>query len=400
MKTFIRRAIYVLGLLAVGVALFYAIKPHPIPVDLAEVDRGELVVTVQEDGKTRIRERYIVSAPLSGQLLRVEMEPGDMVEGNSSRLAVIKPRDPELLNARELATAESRVKAQEMAVARAKPALESARAQLEFAESDLARVRKLRGNNVSTADELERAQLLYRTRQEEYRAAIFAERIAKYELELAEAALVRTSADEPQEDFDITSPIGGRVLRVFQESATVVMPGTQLLEIGDPTDLEVEIDVLSNDAVKIQPGARVILDRWGGALPLKGTVKLVEPSAFTKISALGVEEQRVNVIVDILDPPDERPTLGDGFRVEAGVVIWENDDVLRVPASALFRDGGDWAVFVVAEDTETAEFRKVELGQQNSMYAQVQSGLAAGTQVIIHPSDKLSHGSLIMPREE
>lgn len=399
MKTIIRRTIYLLLLAVVGVALYFAIRPQPIAVDLDTVSRGRLTVTVQEDGKTRIRERYIVSAPLLGRLLRVEMEPGDMVRRDESRVALITPRAPELLNARELATAESRVKAQEMALQRAKPALEVARAELEYAEADLGRQQKLVRSNAASADELERARTLYRTRQEQYRSAIFNERIAEYELQLAKAALIRTTEEENgTSDFEILAPIDGRVLRVLQESATVVMPGTPLLEIGDPTDLEVEIDVLSSDAVKIQPGAKVFLERWGGDVPLAGTVRLVEPSAFTKVSALGVEEQRVNVIVDIDDPPTQRSTLGDGFRVEASVVIWEADEVLRVPTGALFRDGPDWAVFVANADATHAQFRKLELGKQNNLFAQVLEGVEEGDRVILHPSDKITDGTLIMPR--
>ncbi|MEM8679708.1 MAG: HlyD family efflux transporter periplasmic adaptor subunit [Planctomycetota bacterium] len=401
MKTAIRRTVYLLLLGLLAVALYFAVKPQPIAVDLAQVDQGELVVTVQEDGKTRIRERYIVSAPLSGRLLRIEMEPGDAVERGVSQLAVIRPRDPELLNSRELATAQSRVNAQEVALKRAKPALEAARAELQYAEADLARLRKLTLANATTQDDLERAQLVYRKSQEDFRAAIFAERIAEFELDLAQAALIRTTSEgDGGKEFGLTSPIDGRVLRVLQESATVVTPGTPLLEVGDPHDLEVEIDVLSSDAVKIHPGSRVILDRWGGAEPLAGTVRLVEPSAFTKISALGVEEQRVNVIVDITDPATQRPTLGDGFRVEAGVVIWEGSDVLRVPSGALFRDGDDWAVFVTDAEGNTARFRRVELGEQNNRFAEVRSGLELGESVVLHPSDKIAHGTPIVSRED
>ena len=383
------------------VALLYvAFRPTPVDVDLATVTRGSLQVTVDEDGKTRIRERYIVSSPLAGRLLRIEMKPGDTVRRGDSLLATMQPRDPELLDARELASSEARVKAQEAALQRAQPVLESARVALEFAESELGRAREIAREKGISDQELDRAESNYRLRSEEFRAAKFSERITEFELELARAALLRTNPEnegkENNHQFEIHSPINGRVLRVLQESATVVTAGAQLLELGDPSDLEIEVDVLSSDAVKIQPGARVLLEQWGGDQPLEGVVRLVEPSAFTKVSALGVEEQRVNIIVDFVDPPDMRETLGDGFRVEARIVIWEAADVLKIPMSALFRIDEQWAVFVVKGDR--ARIRRVVIGQQNGLEAQVLTGLEFSEQAVLHPSDKLGDGSKVAPR--
>lgn len=386
----------------VFIALSYvAFRPKPIAVDLATVARGKLQVTVDEDGKTRIREKYIVSSPLAGRLLRIDMEPGDAVRRGNSLLATIQPRDPALLDARELASAAARVKAQEAALERAQPELEGARLALELAESELGRAREIAREKGISEQALDRAEAAYRLRSEQYRAARFSKRITEFELELARAALLST---DPESDgqgdnhqFEIHSPIDGRVLRVFQESATVVTAGAQLLELGDPADLEIEVDVLSSDAVKIQPGDQVLLEQWGGEQPLEGVVRLVEPSAFTKISALGVEEQRVYVIIDFVDPPASRTTLGDAFRVEARIVIWSATDVLKIPNSALFRIGEEQAVFVVQGNR--ARVRRVVVGKQNGLDAQILAGLEAGEQAVLHPSDELADGSRVAPRD-
>ena len=397
------RRILVLLIAAVVVAsIVYAFQPQPVGVDLARVTRGPLQVTIDEDGKTRIKERYIVSAPLAGRLLRIDMDPGDAVVSGISLLATIEPSDPELLDARALAEAEARVKATEASLQRTAPALEQARAALEFAETELARVLRLDEKRAISRQEVDDARLAFRLRTEEFRAASFAQDIARYELQQAQAALTRTrpATDENPHanwQFEIRSPIDGRVLRVLQESAAVVSAGTPLLEVGDPADLEIEIDVLSTDAVRVTPGAKVWIEHWGGDRPLVGTVRLVEPSAFTKISALGVEEQRVNVIADFVDPPAERPTLGDGFRVEARIVTWENESVLRVPSSALFREGTQWAVFVV--DGGRAALRKVKLGRRNNLESEVLDGLSQDEQVVVHPSDRIRNGVAVRPRD-
>ncbi len=352
---------FVLIVLALVVGgLGFAFWPEPVDVDLAKVERGSLQVTVDEDGKTRIREKYVVSAPLVGRLLRINMEAGDPVVAGKTLLATIEPRDPDLLDARAVAQAEARVKASEATLKKMEPMFEEVRAAQAFAEAELTRARKAAVSNAVSKSELENAEYVFRQKSEEMRSTRIQEEIARFELEQAEAALLRT---KPREDdavgstangnggwtFTIYSPINGRVLRVLQESAAVVNAGTPLLELGDPLDLEVEVDVLSRDAVKIHPGARVLLEHWGGEKPLVGRVRLVEPSGFTKISTLGVEEQRVNVIVDFVDPPDARTALGDGFRVEARVVIDEAKDVLKVPtsacsASATLRPCSEWSI--------------------------------------------------------
>lgn len=405
---------------AIAAGLGYAFMPQPAEVDLAEVKRGTLRVTVDEDGKTRIREKYVVSAPLVGRLLRINMDAGDAVAAGKTLLATIQPRDPELLDARTIAQSEARARAAEAALRQVEPQLEEVRVAQAFAEKELVRARRAARGDAISQSELENAVLMYRQRSEELRSTRIAEEIARFELQQAQAALLRsrppaevagTDSSNPEEspdevqlamngnggwNFTIVSPITGRVLRVFQESAAVVTAGTPLLELGDPLDLEVEVDVLSRDAVQIHPGATALLEHWGGDHTLLGRVRLVEPSAFTKISTLGVEEQRVNVIIDLVDPPESRRTLGDGFRVEARIVIDEARDVLIVPTSALFRIGSESAVFRVNDDM--VHLQKVKVGRQNGLEAEILEGLDEGDRVVVHPSDQVEDGVAVRQR--
>jgi HlyD family secretion protein len=379
--------------LAVVAAVVYLFWPAPVAVQTARAERGPLVVTVDEDGKTRIKERYQVSSPLAGRLRRIELHEGDPVEAGKSLLATIEPSDPSLLDARARAEATARVQASETAVEQSTSRLEKARADLAFAETELGRITQMRNRNAASQSELDEAQSKYRSQSEEVAVARHAVTIARFELAQAKAALIHTqetssSIDEPR--FEIHSPITGHVLRVIQESAGFVEPGTKLIEVGDAADLEIEVDLLSTDAVRVRPGNSVIIEQWGGEQPLHGYVRRVEPSGFTKISALGVEEQRVYVIIDLVEPPEARPTLGDAFRVEARIVEWESSDVLKVPLSALFRDGNEWAVFVV--ERGTARLRRVKIGHRSSLEAEVLEGIAAGEAVILHPGDNVSPG--------
>jgi HlyD family secretion protein len=429
--------LFVLLIAALIVAgLAYAFIPRPVAVDLVKVDRGTVRVTVDEDGKTRIREKYVVSAPLNGRILRISLDPGDQVEAGKTLLTMIEPRDPELLDARSIAQAEARVKAAEAALQQMDPELEKTRTAQAWAESEATRIRKaFRGGGVTESD-LDTAEFTLRQRGDELRSAKIAENIARFELEQAKAALVRsrprvgdavpstqsirTAAAAPPAtvdgtghisplagdvtpdgqkndwDFPIYSPINGSVLRVMQESSAVVTPGTPLVELGDPADLEVEVDVLSRDAVMIHPGDAVLLEHWGGAAPLKAQIRVVEPSGFTKISTLGVEEQRVWVIADLVDPPERRPTLGDGFRVEARIVIDEARNVLRIPTSSLFRAGEQTAVFRVVDGV--AHQQIVKVGRQNGLEAEVVEGLSEGDVILLHPSDQIDDGTKVRQR--
>ena len=408
------RTILALALVAAIVGgIVWSFWPQPVAVEVDTVRRGALRVTVDEDGKTRIKERYVVSTPLGGRLLRIDLDPGDAVSACETLLATVEPNQPELLDARAVAQAEAKVKAAEAALSRVGPTLQRAQVELDFAKRELARLRPLSGTVETRAisvERLEQAEMLYRAREQDYRAATFAEDVAEFELAMAKAALLHTQSPQagpsPPGDpadpvdkhaFKIFSPINGRVLRVLQESATVVPAGARLLELGDPSDLEVEVDVLSGDAVNIRPGARAFLEQWGGERALHATVRRVEPSAFLKISALGVEEQRVNVILDLNDPLEQRGTLGDGFRVEARIVIWEGNYVLQIPTGALFRHRDDWATFVLQDDR--AVLRAVKVGHRNSLAAEVVEGLREGDQVILHPSDKVRDGVVVRVRD-
>jgi HlyD family secretion protein len=389
----------VFGLAALA-ALAYAFLPQPIPVEAATASRGPLQVTVDEDGKTRIKERYVISAPLAGNMRRIDLHAGDAVARGETLIATIEPLDPDLLDAREIAEREAKVKSAEAALRLAEATLEKAKAALDFAEGELGRIQQAFRSKSASQYELDDALLLYRTRSEEYRGAAFSGEIARFELELAHAALLRARPPEvtaPHEwEVEIRAPINGQVLRVFQESASMVTAGTPLLEVGDPSDLELEIDVLSRDAVRIHPGAKVLVEEWGGEAPLLGRVRVVEPSGFTKISALGVEEQRVNVIIDLNESPAKRASLGDSFRVEVRIVVWEGRDVLKVPTSALFRQAGRWAVYRIVDGR--AALQAVEIGRQGNLETEALSGLGEGDRVIVYPSDKIRDGSAVLER--
>jgi HlyD family secretion protein len=388
------------ALLIVAV-LAYAFAPRPVPVELARAAAGPLRVTIDEDGRTRIRERYVVSAPLGGHLRRIELHPGDAVIAGKTRIATIEPAAPELLDPRTRAQLEARRQVAETQVQLAGPRIERARAAQELALSELARAETLAAEQALSRQEFDRVREASRAANEELKSAEYARQIAGFELEQARAALLRSTPDTARGDHTwelcVTSPIDGRVLRVFHEDAAVVPTSARLVEVGDPTDLEAEIDVLSSDAVRIRPGARVLFEHWGGDRPLEGRVRVVEPAGFLKISALGVEEQRVNVIVDFVTPPDQRRALGDAYRVEARIVVWEAERVLKVPVGALFRSEGDWTVFAVRSGR--ARLLRVEVGHSNGRETAIVSGLTAGDEVILHPSDKIADGVAIRVRE-
>lgn len=392
-----RRWVIGLGSVALVAVLGWAFRPRPMQVDVAPVTRGSLVVTVDEEGRTRIKERHTVSAPLGGRLLRVVLKPGDAVEAGRTVIAVIEPSDPGLLDPRTRAQAEARVKAAAAARERMGPMVERAATAHDYAALELARARDLFAHNGISRQEFDVIEAREATASTELKSVRSELRIADYELEAAKAALLDEPATaEGGRRFEVRAPITGRVLRVFQESSTVMAAGTPLVELGDPTDLEVEVEVLSTDAVKIVPGARVIIDHWGGEAPLAGRVRLVEPAAFTKVSALGVEEQRVLVRVDFADPLAMRRGVGDAFRVEARIVTWESANALMVPIGALYRRDGRWAVFTVKSGRAVST--QVEIGHRNTFAAEVRSGLVEGDSVILNPGDQLETNKRVWAR--
>ena len=403
MKSLRKKIFWGLVLALLGFAIVLAMRPAPVEVDLATATRGDMLVTVDEDGQTRIRDRYVVSTSLAGRLVRVTLKPGDEVKAGETQLTTIEPTDPQLLDARARAQAEARVRGAEAAQMHAQSQVEAAEKRHELAVADAERAARLFKKKGTSPQNYEHAQFEAQNAAVALHSAKLSVKIADYELEQARATLLLAGDENEPSGSDrgsrvpINSPISGRVLRVFQESSTVVPAGARLMEVGDPLDLEVAVDVLSTDAVKISPGADVRLDHWGGEGPLHGRVRLVEPSAFTKVSALGVEEQRVFVIIDFTEPPEKRQTLGDAYRVEARITIWEGKDVVKIPAGALFRNGKNtWSVFV-AEDG-VARSRDVERGRSNGIETEITAGIASGDQVILHPSDKIADGVKILAR--
>ncbi|QDT56496.1 Putative efflux system component YknX [Caulifigura coniformis] len=401
MRLSLGRVIGILGAIALLGGVVYGFMPRPIDVDFGDVAFGPLLVSVSEDGKTRIKEKYIVSMPFPGRIDRVLLDPGDEVTAGESTLITIQPSEPDPLNERLELEAEARLQASEAALKRAKATAEKAAAEKEWADTNFERIRKLHDQNAATIERRVDAELLQRSRAKDAEAAQFAVEIAEFEVAMAQAALVRAKPRQGRstEDwmYQVASPVSGKVLRVFQESAATLATGTPVIEIGDPADLEMEIDVLSQDAVQIRPGAKVYVEHWGGDKVLIGTVRLVEPGGFTKISALGVEEQRVNVIADFSVPVSERVTLGDAYRVDARIALWESDRVLQVPSSALFRFGEEWCVFVV-DKSARARRQVVQIGHRNAQGAEILGGLSEGNRVILHPGDNLKDGVLVSER--
>jgi HlyD family secretion protein len=390
--SYVKWAVGALLTLGVIVGLALAWRPQPVPVDLAVVERGPMTATVDEDGRTRVKDRFVVSAPLAGTLARIELHPGDTVR-RGDLVARIVPLPTPLLDPRSREEAQARVASAQASVKQAGTRIEQGRAAHDFARREADRQHVLLREGATAPQMVEQAELAERTRREELTSAEFGVRVAESEMRLAQAALRRLgTAPGPRGDqFEVRSPVEGRVLRVMQESEGAVQPGTALLEIGDPAGLEIVVDVLTADAVEIRPGAPVLIERWGGDSLLHGQVHRVEPSAFTRVSALGVEEQRVNVIIDLDEPRERWAALGDGYRVETRTVIWQAPDVLRVPAGAVFRHKGGWAVYAV--ERSVVRLRSVDVGHRNGAQVEILSGLRPGERVVVYPSDNVVDGT-------
>lgn len=385
--------------IVVAALITWGLLPKPVGVDVASTHTGTLSVTVVEEGKTRVIDRYVVSAPVAGFARRVELEVGDTVKAGDLLLHLDPMRSPNL-DPRTQAEARAAVSTAEAALAAAEEGAEAAAVEATLASNEYERVRKVANQGLLSQGALDSAYAAFRTAGARKRSAAFAVEIAKGELASARAVLDYTAASpdnvESHVSVTVPSPIDGRILRVVHESEGVVAEGQPLLELGNPSALEVEIEVLSLHAVKLHPGMPVRFLRWGGDASLQGVVKLVEPTGFTKVSSLGVEEQRVRVICDISTEYETWKALGDGYRVEAEFILWEQEDVLQVPASALFRRGAEWAVFSV--NGGRAVITGVELGARNGLAAQVISGLADGDEVIIYPGDAVADGVRIRAR--
>lgn len=381
--------------IAAALALAWAFAPRPFPVETVEVKRGRFEQTVEDDGKTRVRERYVVSAPIAGRMERVELDPGDRVK-RGQVLAILHPMVPPLIDARTEGELRERVGAAEAAVARSATAVERARASLAKSKADLQRTQALAAREFVSRAQVERDELTVTVNSRELEALEFEQHAAAHQLDLARAALARSRAGWQSgrgERLEIRSPVDGAVFRVLQENEAAVAIGAGLVELGDPQALEVVVDVLSSDAVQIPQGTRARLHHFGGGRELEGRVRRVEPSAFTKVSALGVEEQRVNVIIDLVSPRAEWQALGDGYRVDARIVVFSAEDALTVPVGSIFRDGRGWAVFVVRDGV--ARKQGIEVLRRSSTEALVANGLSAGERVVLYPADRVRDGTKV-----
>lgn len=397
MRITIGRLATVVILLAAAAGIAWSVMPRPIPVETATVIKGRFVASVDEDGKARIRERYVVAAPLAGRLTRLRLKVGDQVKANDV-IATIVPSPVPFLDPRSRREAEERLGAAEAALERTKAVVERAQAQVNQAKNELARTRTLVERGASTVQALERAELAMRVADRDLRAAEFQHEAAEHELEQVRALLARygNGTNAALEGWNVTAPVPGLVLKIAQESETIIQPGSPIMEVGDPRDLEIMVDVLSTDAVEIRPGMEVAIENWGGQGVLLGRVHRVEPAAFTKISTLGVEEQRVNVLVDISSPPNQWSGLGDGYRVNARISVFTREDATIVPAGALFRRGESWNVFVV--EGGRAQTRAVTLLRRSGRVAAIATGLTPGERVIVYPSDRVASGVRINAR--
>ena len=369
-------------------------KTPAIEVEVAIVDRGPLLVTLDEEGRTRVRERIVVTAPAAGELHRIALEPGDRVR-RGEPLATLTPVRPALLDDRARSEATASLRAAEAAADRADAERSRVAASAAFAAQQRDRARRLLDAGAIAGEEFEARVAEARALAEALRAADFAAAQARQEVQVARARLTPAAGGARPADLVVTAPVDGIVLKRFHESARPVALGEPLLELGDADRLEIVTDLLSADAVGIALGAEVVIDQWGGTQPLAGRVRRVEPAGFTKISALGVEEQRVNVIIDFT-AADEAAALGDGYRVEVRIVQSRLNDVLKVPTGALFREGADWAVFAVRDGR--ARVTSVTIGARNGREAQVLAGLDAGDCVIVYAPDTVTDNVRVVAR--
>lgn len=397
-----RRKIFISSL--VGFIIFliiYLLTPSPVSVDISRISKGELLVTIDDEGKTQLKDVYTVSAPVAGRVRRIDIEAGDPVIANSTVLALFQPNDPAMLDLRSRSEAEASLKAAKAAVELAEAEQSRAQAQLEFSQTELNRGIPLAKKGTISKATLDQRELTLKTSRAQLSQANANLNKIRADLEFANARLitVNQSGDRKldQELIPVKSPISGIIIRVIQESEGVVSAGTPLLELGDPKKMEIITDLLSSDAVKIKKNSKVIIEDWGGKDSLLGSVRLIEPFGFTKFSALGIEEQRVNVLIDFVSNQSKWIGLGHGYRVDTKIIIYENFEALKVPISALFRMGDDWAVFI--NDRNKAKLKKIIIGNKNSLEAEVISGLIEGEEVILHPSNSIFNNVSINVRQ-
>lgn len=403
-----RSFLTVATVIALGAALTFAFWPRPTKVDIGNVTTEPMRVTIDEEGRTRVHDAYVISTPVAGRLLRVEVDPGDPVVKNETIVAQMRPTNPAVLDVRSREQAQFAEAAANAALRLARAELNRAVADKELADTDLKRMRTLYQKGTLSEVELDRAVHQARATQAAVNTAEAALEIRRAELDNARAQLmgfddqqrlhtIRASTGHTHE-IPIRAPITGQVLRIIQQSETTLPVGAAIMEIGNiGSDLEVLAELLSTDAVQVAPGDHVLIEKWGGPGTLNAVVTRVDPWGFTKFSALGVEEQRVNTIIRFDDSNPAHMGLGHGFRVEVRIIVWEDDNALIVPSSAIFREERNWAVFLVEDGT--AKLRQVEIGHNNGVQAQVVKGLEPGNRVILYPASGLSDGMRVTQRE-
>lgn len=394
---FVRKLTLLAALLGIAILIGWAYRPSPVRVSVAQVTRGALQVVVREDGQTRIRERYVVTPPVTGYVQRLELHVGDPVDAGQV-LFTLEPLPPTTLDARARADARARVARAGAALQATEADAQAAAAAAAYAVQEQGRLRPLFDTGQVSKTQYDRVAMEADRASAALRVARAAIDVARYEKESAETALRYSVGDRANDaPVQVRAPVKGVVLEVQREDEGVVTAGQPIMTIGDPRSLEIGVDVLSADAVRIRPGMAMQLDRWGDDVRLAGRVRTVDPTAFTKVSALGVEEQRVKVVGDLVTPPEQWSALGDAYRVEAGFVLWESEDVLRVPHSSLFRSGDGWAVYAVADGR--AVVRPVEVGHLGLLHAEVVSGLDERQVIVTYPDDQLEDGTPVEIRE-
>jgi HlyD family secretion protein len=389
----------VLAALLVAGLVWFA-WPTPIPVDLASAIRGSMEVTVDDEGKTRVREIYTISAPLAGKLLRIPAEAGDEV-GKGEVVAVLQPTAPAFQDIRTRQELEALLEAANASVTQAEHEVHRLNAALNFARTELRRAQTLSQRDAIARKSLDQAKFDVETYEAALASAQAQLEVRRKERASAAARLTNPGSNsaleaDPACCFDVRAPTTGRILKILQESEAVIQAGTPLIEIGNPTDLEIVVDLLSSDAVQVQTGFPARINGWGGP-PINGRVTRVDPAGFVKVSALGIEEQRVRTRIELLDPPEKWSRLGHDYRVIVHIVIWNGPDVLTIPVSALFRTGQDWSVFRVKDGR--ARITPVGIGHRNNRVAEIISGLNQADRVVLHPSDRISNGVAVSERK-
>ncbi len=396
----IKAAVFALVILGISGLVYFFLAPQPVAVDLASVDRGKLEVTIDEEGETQVKEIYRISAPITGKLERVDIEVGDRVLAGQ-RIARVRPVDPPIRDMRSRLEMSAASKAAAAAILLAEAQIRQAESDLKFAKSDLARAQILAGKGVISGRAREEAELNVSVKQAEVRKTEAGLELRRREFESArmrelEPNQMQSQGAEDQCCIAITTPSSGVVLKVLIESEQVVQAGTTLIETGDPHDLEIVVDLLSSDAVGISPGTPARIEDWGGDGFLEASVRRIDPAAFTKVSALGIEEQRVNVVLDFTSPPERWSQLGHAFKVTVHIIRSDQNDVLRIPLGALFRHDQDWAIYTIQDGR--AKLTTVKLGKFSLTHAEAVEGVSQGDLVVMFPSDKVSDSITIKQR--